>query len=105
MPISIRCSYSARVQRRVRPANSGMLPTLRRARPTRQRPQFQTLPAPLRLAVDGAPGGGPAVEADLEVRDVGESHLAQHVRGERRALAARAVDDDALGGIDLARVV
>src|SRR5436309_5572687 len=114
MPISIRCSYSARVHRRVRAEYSVMVGTLRHALQAVnvhnfRCPQFQTpredLGTALGVAIDWTPGGGPAVEADLEVRDVGESHLAQHIRGERRALAARAVDDDALGGIDLARVV
>src|SRR5262249_19950139 len=47
----------------------------------------------------------PPGEPRLEVRDVGEPHLAQDVGGEGRALASRAVHDDALLRIHLARVV
>src|SRR2546426_1105729 len=39
--------------------------------------------AALWLALDGAAGRDPAGEADLEVRDAREPHLAQHVRRER----------------------
>src|SRR6266566_9043906 len=61
--------------------------------------------APLGFSVDSATGFRPAVEADREMGDVGEPHLAEHVRGERGALAACAVHDDALGRVDLAGVV
>src|SRR5215471_7075506 len=57
------------------------------------------------LLPDRAPGRRPAVEADRQLRDVGEPHLAEHVGRERGALTAGAVDDDALRRIDLARVI
>src|SRR5258705_5568731 len=59
----------------------------------------------LGLVLDGAAGGRPSGETDREVRHVGEPHLAQHVRGERGALAAGAVYDDAFRRVDLTRVV
>src|SRR5713101_7986165 len=61
--------------------------------------------AALGLTVDGAPGRRPAAEAALEMGHARKPHLAQHVRGERRTLAAGTVHDDAFHGIDLARVV
>src|SRR5207253_9482764 len=103
-PMSIKRSYSARVQRRVRTgyrhegdATSGGA--------RRQRGRFGTMGRPrgsgaaFGLAVDRAAGSGPAGEADREMGDVREPHLAEHVRGERGALPAGAVHDDALGRI------
>src|SRR5262245_43107366 len=85
--MSIRWSYSTRVQRRVRIASASMSA------------------ATLGLALDGSAGLGPAVEADREVRDARKSHVAEYVGRQGRALAARTIHDDPLGRIDLARVV
>src|SRR4029434_8270048 len=59
----------------------------------------------LGLALDRAAGLRPAGEADREVGDARESHLAEHVGRQGRALAARTIHDDALRRVDLARVV
>src|SRR2546422_7729718 len=110
-PMSIKRSYSTRVQRRVRAGDVVMQGTLRHRAgdvnvsdagrwSTRGRSR-----AALGLAVDGAPGRRPAAEAALEMGHARKPHLAQHVRGERGTLAAGTVHDDALYGIDLARVV
>src|SRR5262249_29730632 len=61
--------------------------------------------ATLGLALDGPAGLGPAIEADREVGDVRESHLAEHVGRQGRALAAGTIHDDPLRRIDLARIV
>src|SRR6185503_10931318 len=55
--------------------------------------------------LDRLAGFLPPGEADFEVRHAREAHVLQHVGGERRALTARAVHDDPLRRIDLARVV
>src|SRR2546425_2768437 len=110
-PMSIKRSYSARVQRRVRTGDVVMQGTLRHTAgdvnvsdagrwSTRGRSR-----AALGLTVDGAPGRRPAAEAALEMGHARKPHLAQHVGGERRTLAAGTVHDDALRRIDLARVV
>src|SRR2546425_1180272 len=104
-PMSIKRSYSARVQRRVRAGYVAMKGTLRQVAgdvnvtdsgrwSTRGRSR-----AALGLAVDGTAGRRPAGEAALEMGDAREPHLAQHVRGERGPLAAGAVHDDAFRGI------
>src|SRR5438552_6793356 len=110
-PMSIRRSYSARVQRRVRAGYVAMKEDATSGGGRRQCVRFRTMvdAAPSRpalgLALDGAPGSRPAGEADRQVGDAREPHLAQHVRGERGTLAAGAVHDDAFRRIDLARVV
>src|SRR4029453_1617386 len=57
------------------------------------------------LALDGPAGLRPAGEADREVGDARESHLAEHVGRQGRALAPRTIHDDPPGRVDLARVV
>src|SRR6266851_4850015 len=110
-PMSIKRSYSARVQRRVRAGDVVMQGTLRHTAgdvnvsdPGRWSTRGRSRAA-LGLTVDGAPGRRPAAEAALEMGHARKPHLAQHVRGERRTLAAGTVHDDAFHGIDLARVV
>src|SRR5262245_22561173 len=109
-PMSIRWSYSARVQRRVRIASASMRATLRQMAGDVNacdsgRRTAPALAATLGLALDRSAGLGPAVEADREVGDVRESHLAEHVGRQGRALAARTIYDDPLRRIDLARVI
>jgi hypothetical protein len=83
--MSIRRSYSARVQRRVRIASASMRATLRQkagdvnACDSGRRTSAGCSAATLGLALDRAAGFRPAGESDREMSDVRESHVAQDV--------------------------
>src|SRR6266478_5891214 len=92
-PMSIKRSYSARVQRRVRAGDVVIQGTLRHTAGD------VNVSDPGRWSTRGRS------RAALGMGHARKPHLAQHVRGERGTLAAGTVHDDAFHGIDLARVV